>query len=247
MEAHIEIGNKKLSSIREASSQVSYSRDYVTRLAREGKIFASQIGRQWYVDLDSLKNYAEVSRIEADIRKAHLSEKRKQEQIFRSAKEQHETAREKTVATAHTKAVAAAGSVLAVGLLAGVFGYSMLMAPNNFDAAISQTTATNQYSQTAANAKAVLNTNPSAVSDPATQGSGVNTESSAVETTESISEGILVLPVGTNNDPAAVFSDEVRIRTATSGQQTAVLVDINGIESDREVPFVVVPVKTDSN
>jgi len=43
-----------------------------------------------------------------------------------------------------------------------------------------------------------------------------------------------------------VFSDEVRIRTATSGQQTAVLVDVNGIESDREVPFVVVPVKTDS-
>ena len=244
MEAHIEIGNKKLSSIREASSQVSYSRDYVTRLAREGKIFASQIGRQWYVDLDSLKNYAEVSRIEADIRKAHLSEKRKQEQIFRSAKEQHETAREKTVTTAHTKAVAAAGSVLAVGLLAGVFGYSMLMAPNNFDAAISQTTATNQYSQTAANAKAVMNTS---VSDAAVTRSGAYTQSSAVESTSSISEGILVLPVGANDDPAAVFSDEVRIRTATSGKQTAVLVDVNGVESDREIPFVLVPVKTDSN
>jgi excisionase family DNA binding protein len=244
MEAHIEIGNKKLSSIREASSQVSYSRDYVTRLAREGKIFASQIGRQWYVDLDSLKNYAEVSRIEADIRKAHLSEKRKQEQIFRSAKEQHETAREKTVATAHTKAVAAAGSVLAVGLLAGVFGYSMLMAPNNFDAAISQTTATNQYSQTAANAKAVINTN---VSDAAATRSGAYTQSSAVESTSSISEGILVLPVGANDDPAAVFSDEVRIRTATSGKQTAVLVDVNGVESDREIPFVLVPVKTETN
>jgi len=242
MGAHVEIGNKKLSSIREASSQVSYSRDYVTRLAREGKIFASQIGRQWYVDLESLKNYAEISRIEADIRKAHLSEKRKQEHIFLTAKEQHETTRAKTANASQTKAVAAAGSVLAVGLLAGVFGYSMLMAPNNFDAAISQTTATNQYSQTAANAnaKAVMNTS---ASDTATAHLGANVEFSAVETTSSISEGILVLPVGDNDDPAAVFSDEVRIRTATSGMQTAVLVDVNGVESDQEIPFVLVPVK----
>jgi len=241
MEAHIEIGNKKLSSIREASGQVSYSRDYVTRLAREGKIFASQIGRQWYVDLDSLKNYAEVSRIEADIRKAHLSEKRKQEQIFRTAKEQLETVRSKTATAAQTKAVAAAGSVLAVGLLAGVFGYSTLMMPNHFDSAISQTTAINQYSQTAANAKAVMNTGAPTT---AALRSGVNAESSAVETTSSISEGILVLPVGDNDDPAAVFSDEVRIRTATSGKQTAVLVDVNGVAADREVPFVVVPVQS---
>jgi len=246
MEAHLEIGNKKLSSIREASSQVSYSRDYVTRLAREGKIFASQIGRQWYVDLDSLKNYAEVSRIEADIRKSHLSEKRKQEQIFRNAKEQLETARAETSSSAQTKAVAAAGSVLVVGLLAGVFGYVTLMAPSNFDFAISPTTDTNQYSQTAANAKAVLTTNVSDVSGAAEPHSAMNSFSPAVETTDAISEGILVLPVGTTADPAAVFSDEVRIRTATSGQQTAVLVDVNGIESDREVPFVVVPVKTDS-
>jgi len=243
MEAHVEIGNKKLYSIREASSQISYSRDYITRLAREGKIFASQIGRQWYVDLDSLSNYAEVSRIEADIRKAHLSAKRKQEQVFHSAKEQYEIIREKTAATAHKKAIAAAGSVLAVGLLAGVFGYSAFMTQSSFNSVISQTTATNQYSQMAASAKAVPDTN---VSDTATTRSGANSESSAVETTESISEGILVLPYGVNTDPAAVFSDEVRIYTAISGKQTAVLVDVNGVESDREVPFVLVPVKTDN-
>jgi excisionase family DNA binding protein len=243
MELHVEIGNKKLYAVREASRQVSYSRDYVTRLAREGKILASQIGRQWYVDLDSLKNYAEVSRIEADIRKAHLSAKRKQEQIFHTTKEQYETIREKTATASQKKAIATAGSVLAVGLLAGVFGYSALMTPGSFDSAISQTTATNQYSQMAANVKAALNTN---VSDTATTRSDANSVSSAIETTESISQGILVLPLGTNTDPAAVFSDEVRIYTATSGKQTAVLVDVNGVESDREVPFVMVPVKADN-
>jgi hypothetical protein len=243
MEAHVEIGNKKLYAVREASRQVSYSRDYVTRLAREEKILASQIGRQWYVDLDSLKNYAEVARIEADIRKAHLSAKRKQEQIFHSAKVQHEITREKTAAGAQRKAIAVAGSVLAVGLLVGVFGYSAVMTPGSFDSAISQATATNQYSQMAVNAKAGLNTN---VSGAETTRSGVNSESSAIETTESISQGILVLPYGANTDPAAVFSDEVRIYTATSGKQTAVLVDVNGVESDREVPFVMVPVKTDN-
>jgi excisionase family DNA binding protein len=241
MSVPVKINGITFDTPKQAAIVFGYSRDYVTRLAREGKISASQIGRQWYVNLDSLKNYAEVSHIEADIRKAHLSAKRKQEQIFHSVKEQHETNREKTAAAAQKKAFVATGSVLAVGLLAGVFGYSALMTQSSFDSTISQTT-TNQYSQMAANVKAVLNTN---VSDTAVTHSDTNSESSAVETTESISQGILVLPLGANTDPAAVFSDEVRIYTATSGKQTAVLVDVNGVESDREVPFVVVPVKTD--
>jgi len=244
MEAHVEIGNKKLTSIREASSEVSYSRDYVTRLAREGKIIASQIGRQWYVDVQSLKNYAEVSRIEAEIRKRHLSEKRKQEQMFKSAAQRHETSRNKTADSARVKAMAASGSVLAVGLLAGVFGYSLLMVPAGFDSAVSQTTTTNQYAQTAANAKAMLTTSASPEATPTSQ---AHVLSPAVETTESIDEGILVLPVGDNTDPAAIFSDEVRIKTATSGKQTAVLVDSNGVESGQEIPFVLVPVKTAKN
>jgi excisionase family DNA binding protein len=243
MSVPVKINGITFDTPKQAAIVFGYSRDYVTRLAREGKISASQIGRQWYVNLDSLKNYAEVSHIEADIRKAHLSAKRKQEQLLHSVKEQHETNREKTAAAAQKKAFVATGSVLAVGLLAGVFGYSALMTQSSFDSAISQTTATNQYSQMAANAKTAMNTN---ASDTAVTRSDTNTESSAIETTESISQGILVLPLGANTDPAAVFSDEVRIYTATSGKQTAVLVDVNGVESDREIPFVLVPVKTDN-
>lgn len=242
MEAHVEIGNKKLSSIREASKQVSYSRDYITRLAREGKVTASQIGRQWYVEIKSLKNYAEVSALEAEIRKTHLSEKRKQEKLFRSANEQHEAAQRSTEAAAHKIAVATSGSVLAVGLLAGVFGYSLLLAPANFDTVARQGSATNQYSQTAANAKAVMTTGTSDADKPSVVDRPI---SHPIETTESIPTGILMLPVGDTTDPAAIFSDAVRIETATSGRQTAVLLDRDGAALGQEVPFVLVPVKTD--
>jgi len=47
--------SKRVQKARDAAALVSYSPDYVSRLAREGKILAEQRGRDWYVDIDSLK------------------------------------------------------------------------------------------------------------------------------------------------------------------------------------------------
>jgi len=41
----------------EAGKQFGYTNDYVTRLAREKKIRASRSGRQWFVDVDSLRSF----------------------------------------------------------------------------------------------------------------------------------------------------------------------------------------------
>jgi hypothetical protein len=47
-----------------AAKKYGYSVDYVTSLARSGKIQAKRIGRSWYVDLDSLQAYKTIARTE---------------------------------------------------------------------------------------------------------------------------------------------------------------------------------------
>ena len=59
--------------------------------------------------------------------------------------------------------------------------------------------------------------------------------------------GILIIPSQTEFDPTEVFSDEVKIKTASSGQQSAVLVDTLGEQPEREIPFVLVPINAAQN
>ena len=54
MSVTFEIDGKKLQSIKSAAKLTSYSRDYITRLAREQKIVASFIERKWFIDIESL-------------------------------------------------------------------------------------------------------------------------------------------------------------------------------------------------
>jgi hypothetical protein len=245
MALQIEINGKKLSPIREVASEVSYSHDYVNRLAREGKIVASLIGRQWFVDVESLKNYATQSQIESELRKTQLSEERKQELLFHKVKEQQEFSYKKSATTAKTRAVVATASVLALGLTCGVFGYTVLTTPADSSLVTSQrSNIFSQTSQTAANANA-LPAESTTTEDVQNFAPHVSSEDEIPF--ESIEKGILILPVGESANPADIFSDEVHIRTATSGKQTAVLVDADGVEMEREVPFVLVPVKTSEN
>lgn len=84
MSTQLQIDGVTFLPIKEAAKVVSYSRDYVAKLAREEKIVASQIGRQWYVDLLSLKSFAEAAALEQEVRKQKLSAERKREQSIKS-------------------------------------------------------------------------------------------------------------------------------------------------------------------
>lgn len=71
---------KRMQKARDAASLVSYSPDYVSRLARQGKIVAEQRGRDWFVDIDSLKLFvlerqAEQRARHEELRQQRLSEK----------------------------------------------------------------------------------------------------------------------------------------------------------------------------
>lgn len=71
-----EIDGKKYLSARSASKLVGYSSDYVTRLARQGKIDAERIENQWFVEPESLKLFTLNAEAEKRNRKEKLREER---------------------------------------------------------------------------------------------------------------------------------------------------------------------------
>jgi len=79
----LQLGSSQLLPVKEAAEFMACSRDYVTRLARENKITATLINRQWLVDIDSLKNFFAFSQYEMAVRKKHLREIRKKELLVK--------------------------------------------------------------------------------------------------------------------------------------------------------------------
>jgi hypothetical protein len=85
MKDELYINGQTFCAVRVAVNHVSYSKDYITRLAREQKIRAVHIGRNWYVDIDVLKRYVEVQTLETSVRNRHLQQQRKTEHELRGA------------------------------------------------------------------------------------------------------------------------------------------------------------------
>ena len=77
MRDQLHINDQTFFVVRVAASKVSYSKDYITRLAREKKIRAVHISRQWYVDLDTLKQYEQIQIMETTARNRQLKLQRK--------------------------------------------------------------------------------------------------------------------------------------------------------------------------
>lgn len=124
MSTAVEIDGVALLPIKEASKRVAYSRDYVARLAREGKIVASQIGRQWYVDPLSLERYRQESALVEELQKQALSDERKREREAVVALKSIELATLDTIQRDRTPALMSTLAVLMVGLVTGGMFYS---------------------------------------------------------------------------------------------------------------------------
>jgi|GEM_PF-1890019 len=79
MPGEIYINDQLYQAVRLVSKTISYSPDYITRLARAKKIKAVQLGRRWYVSADSLSSYLTVQNQEQEIRQKHLQQVRLRE------------------------------------------------------------------------------------------------------------------------------------------------------------------------
>jgi len=54
---NMKLGSNSHTTSSDAGKMFGYTNDYVARLARERKIVATRVGRQWYVDIESLRGF----------------------------------------------------------------------------------------------------------------------------------------------------------------------------------------------
>jgi hypothetical protein len=124
MSTAVEINGVTLVPIKEAASRVKYSHDYVSRLAREGKIVASQIGRKWFVDPVSLETFsAEASMLE-EVRKEELRQERKRELMAKEALATLGAHMDSKASRYHFDAMAVTAAVVCLGLFVGATLYT---------------------------------------------------------------------------------------------------------------------------
>ena len=234
MSAAVQLGSAKLLPVKEAADFVPYSRDYVSRLAREGKIVAAQIDRQWFVDVISLQNFYTQSTLEESIRKRHLSSSRKRDlevkEVYR--------ARLSVIAQKHTQ-VRKVAVVQTVGFLAcGVAAGFLFIAANSF--------ATQNRLQSLAQIPWFTwgkeESQKLVVVTPATETFMVR-ESSVIVTDETfaVDQGIVLLPATASSSEAVTdfFSDPVIVEM--TGETSGI---IRNTINDQVVPFVRIPQET---
>jgi excisionase family DNA binding protein len=249
MDESLEISGSTYHTIKAAAEQFSYSRDYITRLAREQKIAAVNIGRRWFVELDSLRQYVEQTSYEQEVRKRQLSEERKRELLLRSVREQQHTMRLEQVRTFSWRATSFAMLTLMVGIGAGLVGYQALQSGEYFSGLSVRVPSTQPSSIAAApGAVAVEASIQEAFVDA---GKVVESKVSSVPaaTIEPLSDaemGILLLPQDTTTTTVgAFFSDDVVLRQGLGGVFEVVRVNAAGEVVGQPIPFVSVPVKNE--
>ncbi len=75
------INGKEYIQSNRLAREFGYTTDYIGRLAREEKILATQVGRQWFVEPESLRVFSHQAQLEKEIRKEELRQQRKLEQV----------------------------------------------------------------------------------------------------------------------------------------------------------------------
>lgn len=114
----ITINGKQFIPARKAGEFVSYGSDYISKLAREGKIEGSRVGSRWYVNLDSLLAFVETTKKEKELRAEKIRAERKLEQTVHRQVVVHTDAR-KSLAVLQTLVIAV------IGLSVGVAGFAV--------------------------------------------------------------------------------------------------------------------------
>jgi hypothetical protein len=231
----VHVGNRKLLPVKEVLGLVSYSRDYITRLAREGKIVAVQIDRQWLVDPESLQNFYEHAQLEESVRSQVLSEERKREREVREFVMEGNAHFEKKVRGARQSAKLES----VVLLVLSVCSWSLVVtffSVNDVEK-IAQMALVGVAETVDQSRDLIMSTE----SDQVTLVSSAMGDVAIIEETESftVSEGIVLFPLASGTPAvAAAFSDPIIVEHTGISSGTIRMID----GRDVVVPFVTVPV-----
>lgn len=100
------------------AERFAYSSDYLGKLAREEKILGTLIGRQWFIEPESLKLFLAQAEVSKRIRQEELRRQRKLERIAHGKRNTAELSRQ-----AEFMALAQSAVVALCGLLIGTIGW----------------------------------------------------------------------------------------------------------------------------
>lgn len=229
MASLIQLGNVQLLPVKEAAEFVPYSRDYVARLARAGKVVATQIDRQWFVDVISLQNFFAHATLEESVRKRHLSAFRKRDLEVRDVYRARLAAIAEKRNAVHRATFVQTGFILLCGVCAG-FVFISIDHSRTPDYVLSVVETMMHGRSSSA---AVVTSGTDADMLP-----GVNNPVVESDTSFDVSRGIVVLPSASSSSSTVedFFSDPVTVEmtSTTSG-------NIRSTVSNVAVPFVRVP------
>lgn len=236
MSSSITLGSYTLFPIKDAVAAVPYSRDYIARLAREGKVMSVQVNRQWYIELGSLRNFYENAQLEELARKTYLSEARRNEldvyEALNGRLAELEVIREKGGVQSVWKALVLISCGCLVGLL--VQQVNSTFTPNEFGGLMAQSIG-------------VMSLGEITTQEAAAPTAQWYDEPAVVQTTTPLNfqDGIVLFPANTSLDDATVtelFSDPVTVKmqNATSG-----VVEFSGANGTTTLPFLRIPADAD--
>ena len=227
--------NSESISLTEAVTLVAYSRDYIGRLAREGKITSTQINKQWFVNRHSLLNFFEHSALEDSIKKRILSLSRKNDLEVKEIYLKRVAVITGRSVYLPNASLLATVMIIAAGLFSGV----LLQLSGQVFAATGPMTFASVW-ENLNTVSIEFSTQPAAV-----VAATMFSESQVSESIETIpmEGGIVIFPAGTAKEKTEIvselFSDEVTVVLTST---TTGLVKMTG--SEQSLPFVRVPKET---
>ncbi len=226
----------------DAGRQFGYTNDYVSRLAREKKVLASRVGRQWYVDVESLQSFIKKTEEAKKENSERLREERKKERVLLA---DGGTVELLTLAPSRAATLAKTGAVLCASVMMGGL---IFVGAENISAGKSWSAAVFPALRQIALRVYGLGENPESLRAQSS-GAAAYMGASTVAEKKAPQEGIVVLPneegIGAMSDSEIrdSFSDEVGI-TRDEDNQSGI---ITPVFKDREAEgyrFLLVPVRT---
>lgn len=224
-------------------TSVPYSRDHITRLAREQKINSVLIGRQWYVEPSSLQSYIESMELEQAIRQRHLSITRKQERMLQD--QLAAATASLTVVPAKLARTKVATWWSATVVVCGIGVGMLLSAADLFPSRLPlPTIPSTQFAAAVVSDLPVRTTLPSEFNPNVTP--VVFTPTTEFDVLPTNGVGVLLVPgvAPTAADLMAItdlFSDPVVVRRNEAGVRVVAAVDASGEAAPGGIPFITVP------
>ncbi|MBP9836903.1 MAG: helix-turn-helix domain-containing protein [Candidatus Pacebacteria bacterium] len=240
MSTYIEINGKALIPLKEAAKKIAYSRDYLAKLARDQKIVATQVGRQWFVDMISLQAFLDEATLEQEVRNQHLREERRRELLAKKNLEKLAIDIASAQIASPAKSFLVATMVLFLGLFTGV----MLNSSNGLIASLGDKFPSSTFMAQVINENVVTTADEKEL----TLFTEINeyplfVDEAEVDSMKSFENGIILFTEGeeikNKEQIQNLFSDNVQVELSEHGQGVVTYVGKEGEIS--QFPFITIP------